>query len=640
METLSGKWTSPTPYLFPLIGKFRRVGQQRRKKKKRKRRTSRLKFLPIIGAHNLSQRVCSKDELEVLNLGLKFTPTPLHSHPTNIEKGLSKLIRSIRLAHQFGNGIDKRSVNSSFRLPNPSYTAKKADTHVESFISELKTRITDAFTRTYAHPTALHYKPDNMSKEARRAILSLKQDSSIIIGPADKNLGLTIMDKSWYHNEMCSQLHDTSVYEQVDDTSLHTAMKNIATKIKIECQSWLNDIPMEVAKYIKAFPNPCAPCPAYILPKIHKEEVKGRLISPNNKWATLNLSKWLAHKLNEVAVTIPTILKDSRELIRELEPMWVPKTTHILTFDVISLYPNIVHSEARKNIETFFQGSLQPCILNLLDIVMENNYLTYDNCLYKQIRGTAMGTPVAPPYANLFLAKLERDLISQMPIPPLYYKRFIDDGIILWDGPTPILEDFLSKWNSSYDTIKITCSPLSKSVDFLDLSISIDEDRVNIDGFCTIKFTSYEKPLNKFLYIPFHSYCPRHIFKGFIKGRIISLIVNNSKEEDFNTFSKLLRDRLKRRGYPSKFLNLMFASVSYSNRAHFISDKHHERDSQRKFALFLNYTPISSEAVNLKHIVKNVYDSHFENIKGTIPNCPIVGYYKGKSIGSLIINNK
>ena len=43
---------------------------------------------------------------------------------------------------------------------------------------------------------------------------------------------------------------------------------------------------------------------------------------------------------------------------------------------------------------------------------------------YLQIQGTAMGTKMAPAYANLFMGKLEDHLNN---LAPNHWKRFIDD---------------------------------------------------------------------------------------------------------------------------------------------------------------------------------------------------------------------
>lgn len=121
------------------------------------------------------------------------------------------------------------------------------------------------------------------------------------------------------------------------------------------------------------------------------------------------------------------------------------------------MYPNIDHAAAQANIASFFPvAAKQHCIKACLDFVMLNIYFRFRGQLCHQIHGTAMGTSVAPPYANLFLSKLEGDVSSASVVKPLYYKRFIDDGFVIWPvvrswlGPSsrPDLEAFLHLWNT------------------------------------------------------------------------------------------------------------------------------------------------------------------------------------------------
>ena len=62
--------------------------------------------------------------------------------------------------------------------------------------------------------------------------------------------------------------------------------------------------------------------------------------------------------------------------------------------------------------------------------------MEYKEMVFKQIFGTAMGTPLAPVLANLYLAFLERVLKEkavEASIPwPILYKRFIDDCFVIY----------------------------------------------------------------------------------------------------------------------------------------------------------------------------------------------------------------
>ena len=54
-------------------------------------------------------------------------------------------------------------------------------------------------------------------------------------------------------------------------------------------------------------------------------------------------------------------------------------------------------------------------LIKLLKLVMESNIFTFDNEFWIQLIGTSMGTRVAPTYANLFMGKLEKQLLDNCP---------------------------------------------------------------------------------------------------------------------------------------------------------------------------------------------------------------------------------
>jgi len=57
-------------------------------------------------------------------------------------------------------------------------------------------------------------------------------------------------------------------------------------------------------------------------------------------------------------------------------------------------------------------------LLNLDNLVLTCNNFTFDDKHYLQIRGRAMGTRMAPSYANVFMGKLEHDFLQTQPLTP------------------------------------------------------------------------------------------------------------------------------------------------------------------------------------------------------------------------------
>ena len=93
----------------------------------------------------------------------------------------------------------------------------------------------------------------------------------------------------------------------------------------------------------------------------------------------------------------------------------------MVTLDVTSLYTNISHEEGldacREMLDT--RGVLDPLtddIVYLTSLILKKNNFSFNGLHYLQKHGTAMGMRMAPSYmyANVFMGRLERNLLQQV----------------------------------------------------------------------------------------------------------------------------------------------------------------------------------------------------------------------------------
>jgi hypothetical protein len=320
--------------------------------------------------------------------------------------------------------------------------------------------------------------------------------------------------------------------------------------------------------------------------------------------------------------------------------MNVDRDSLLVTFDVENMYPNIEHAAASTNVASFYadRGAKQRCIQEFLDFVMQNNIFRFRQDFYRQTYGTAMGTPVAPPYANLYLAKLERNVMDACPHKPLYYKRFIDDGFIIWEASRDELMVFLNAWNSQHPRIKLTFEVSGFSVHYLDLVIT--KDMHCMSSRVPLIITTYEKPMNRYLYIPFSSAHNPSIFKGFIKSRLISFVTTNSRLEDFVIMRDKFVGRLLNRGYPPGFVHKVAGEVSHADRQHFLQPRVAEITQQASVPFFTDLTSFSDGFANWSRIFFSVHCKHDQNadLQRVVPETPMIVYRKGRNLQSLLVN--
>lgn len=96
-------------------------------------------------------------------------------------------------------------------------------------------------------------------------------------------------------------------------------------------------------------------------------------------------------------------------------------------------------------------------LLSLLEIVLTENDFLFENKFYRQLRGTTMGSNMAPSYANTFMAALKENSIypSNFFQHVITWWHFIDDIFVIWTGSQGDLEDFFTFLNQIDVDIKL-----------------------------------------------------------------------------------------------------------------------------------------------------------------------------------------
>ena len=81
-------------------------------------------------------------------------------------------------------------------------------------------------------------------------------------------------------------------------------------------------------------------------------------------------------------------------------------------------------------------------------LVLKKNYFTFNNNIYRQIQGTAMGTRMAMSYTNIFMKYIEIQLIDTSHKKPKMWLRFIDNIFVIWGHDRNELENFIHLANN------------------------------------------------------------------------------------------------------------------------------------------------------------------------------------------------
>ena len=73
-------------------------------------------------------------------------------------------------------------------------------------------------------------------------------------------------------------------------------------------------------------------------------------------------------------------------------------------------------------------------IVTLLEFCLKNTYFLFQGKYYKQLHGAAMGSPISPLIANLFMEEFEVKALSSAPHPPHLWLRHVDYTFVIQEA--------------------------------------------------------------------------------------------------------------------------------------------------------------------------------------------------------------
>ena len=484
--------------------------------------------------------------------------------------------------------------------------------------------------------------PHNLSLSERKALRELKCNPDLVINKADKGSTIVVQDKNDYIRNALEHLNDPHTYRVLDGNPT----SNICTGINFLLSDFYKKGLLD--KDMVAFcspPKKVRPARLYFLKKIHKTPMGIRPIVSSCESPTENISQFLDYCLQPIMRNLLSYLKDTSQLINELRMLSVEPNTILVTIDVKSLYTCIPHLEgiqactealqkAKENNPSQPDTAVLGC---LLEIVLKNNCFEFYGTYYKQLQGTAMGTKLAPAYANIFMGYLEHNILSQAPLKPSFYKRYIDDIFILWPHSETDLTKFLSAMNNFHPSIKFTCESNMNRITFLDLNIYKGPNFLSTKK---LDVETHIKPTNR----QAHSHHPPGASKGVAIGELKRYLRINSQNSTFNKFKAHHMRNLRKRGYSNGFINNYTNKVKFFDRSVKFFDRLFELKPKikrpfKKTVFVTRFTPSAKPAM---HVIKKYWPSiqHLKIFNNNPLPTPMLSYKSNKNLKSFLVRAK
>eukprot|EP00956_Cyclotella_meneghiniana_P004412 scaffold5387_cov81-Cyclotella_meneghiniana.AAC.1 len=537
--------------------------------------------------HDLTpNKSAPKSAKALLGLGSKFICTPKFK-TGSLESNFSRLERDMHLRVFFacGNELDespewdksKLYVKSDWR-PDFGDIPFWVDRRLSSFY----VRLQRLFKKKKATPNLLTFQ--------MRLFEMLSERRDLLFPEADKGLGPCAVLYEQYIEDALVHLLNEEVYQQLSAEEAAESIDMVSSLV----QDWLQKYEKVIGKMAHTFirnhlkNNSESSFGQFdIMYKIHKGMKDG-------KWPTRpvcsdvtgllhGLAKWVTEELLPLAKQQPSYFKDSFALKDLLMAIRLPPNARFFTADAESMYTNIPSEAALETISAYIiakrgDNILSEALISALRLVFRFNFLKFGDTFWQQISGTAMGTPPAPAWAILYYALHENNLVQRWRHNLYFYKRFIDDVIGIWiPDPDPskdaqLWSDFCKDMNGCQG-LTWKCEPPSKKVNFMDLTISIANNKIETD--------LYEKDLNLYLYIPPHSSHPRGVFTGLISGQVLRIRRLCSNQSNAAANIRNFQERLLARGHVPCNLNPLFERAE-KNAHEYMSKSQAEHEEARR----------------------------------------------------------
>ena len=425
----------------------------------------------------------------------------------------------------------------------------------------LKSKLKEEALSSFYDYNGQNNKPSNLTSEEFQSLQKLANNNDIIIQKSDKGNSIVLIDKITYIERMSEILNDSSKFVPLipnvfqEGKELHYIEKH---SLKLELKKKLYEA-NKISKHQYDFLKPIGSQPGvmYGLPKVHKELVNGcpkyRPILSALGTFSYNLAKFLVPVLNDLTVnayTIKNYFTFGQEVLDK------SSTLYMGSLDVESLFTNLPLQETIDIcIDNLFKNNEIVNNLDktefrtLLQFATDDPWFIFNKVFYKQIDGVAMGSPLGPTMANIFLSFYEQHWLDNCPtdFKPVFYRRYVDDIFVMFNS-NDHLKLFTDYMNTCHHRIKFTSeAEQNGDMPFLDFKFTREGDH--------IISSVYRKPTFTGVYTNFESLMPLDYKKGLIMTLLFRIFNICSNFKLITEEISKLKIIMRKNGYPLRFID-------------------------------------------------------------------------------------
>ena len=338
-----------------------------------------------------------------------------------------------------------------------------------------------------------------------------------------------------------------------------------------------------------------------------------------------------------------TYLRDTKDVIRKIEQLKLPKHCLLVTIDCIGMFTNVLQKEVEEEVlQTLSETNpgiyfpRMPPIQHmeaLLKLILHRNCFSFNEKYYLQTTGVAMGQKCAPELCDIMFHSLENKFISLSDKIFKWY-RYRDDIICFWLGDE---HNFISCINVVHPTLKFTHEWSKTEINFLDLTLYKGERHKNTQ---ILDIKCFSKPCDTFQYPSRDSSHPNSCFLGMVKGEAIRYIRNSSSETEYEQKLDFFISKLLTRGYKKSEVLTCLADISYKRRNIYLEDVP-KNSNEIPLVFCTHHFPQRRNAQIKKALTRNWhYITENHKLSKIFPCQPILALRRTQNLGERLIRAK
>ena len=304
-----------------------------------------------------------------------------------------------------------------------------------------------------------------------------------------------------------------------------------------------------------------------------------------------------------------------------------------VSFDICSLFTNIPLNETIDlAVDLILKKDPKLKITKhelkeLFHFATSKTNVIFQGVIYDQIDGIAMGSPLAPTLANLFMGSNETKWLNEYKgQKPNFYRRYVDDIFATFETESDA-DSFFKYINDRHPNIKFTKEHNKDgNLPFLDILI---------DNTSKLKTSVYQKPTYTGLLTNFKSFVPYEY-----KTRLVNTLLDrtykiNSCWKGFDFDIKNLTNNLLRNLYPKRLIEKLIKKFLDKKLDKSQQNHNSEKEKLNEESRYIKLPFIGQFSKTTKNKINNLIKRFCkDNIKVNIvfTTCKIKSYFSTKDI--------